>query len=66
MVVELETLISRRHAELLGKSAKDAKSMYMDFVRSRPLFGATIFVVMVCFDFLSYLCICNLYCRFSK
>ncbi|KAJ3122576.1 cytochrome c oxidase subunit 1 [Irineochytrium annulatum] len=36
----------RRHAELGGRAPVEAQAIFMDFIRSRPFFGATIFPVM--------------------
>ncbi|KAJ3333456.1 cytochrome c oxidase subunit 1 [Blyttiomyces sp. JEL0837] len=43
---EVEALVVRRHQELAGKSSQEARVVLMDFLRSRPLFGATIFSAM--------------------
>ncbi|KAJ3102617.1 cytochrome c oxidase subunit 1 [Phlyctochytrium planicorne] len=43
---ESESLLLRKHAEFTGKTNLEAKCMFMDFIRSRPLFGATIYPVM--------------------
>ncbi|KAJ3218977.1 cytochrome c oxidase subunit 1 [Dinochytrium kinnereticum] len=43
---EAESVLMRKHAELSGKTHAESKSIFMEFIRSRPLFGATIFPVM--------------------